>query len=160
MIYGRDSKGRFAPRGQSASRRDISGKGVPGSIRFENQRQAGGWVHRAFTHYALTKKQAYSIFRARGGSKSLFERSWRQQYKHPKDAPPEVLERPTRAEEAREQSLVNQRKAAKAAGLPYRTWRARHYQGTRLYWEGADKDEWVAEWYPQNVSETTKTSGA
>jgi hypothetical protein len=32
--------------------------------------------------------------------------------------------------------------------------------GTKLYWEGADKDEWIAEWYPQNVFETTKTSGA
>ena len=58
MIYGRDSKGRFAPRGQSASRRDISGKGVPGSIRFENQRQARGWVVNMYVNAALTRHQA------------------------------------------------------------------------------------------------------
>ena len=148
MIYGRDSKGRFAPRGQSASRRDISGKGVPGSIRFENQRQARGWVVNMYVNAALTRHQAETIFQARGGSKRLFNSAWEQQLKI------------SRHKEARAQSLVNQRKAAKAAGIPYRTWRARHYKGTRLYWEGADRDEWIAEWYPQNVSESTKTTGA
>ena len=148
MIYGRDARGRFLPRGQSASRRDISGKGVPGSIRFENQRQARGWVVNMYVNAALTRHQAETIFRARGGSKRLFKSAWEQQLKI------------SRHKEARAQSLANQRKAAKQAGISYRSWRARHYKGTRLYWEGADRDEWIAEWYPQNVSESTKTTGA
>ena len=146
-VYGRDSRGRFTPRAGQHSRRGIGGKGESGSIRFSNQRQAGGWVMDAYTNQAFTRKQAESIFRARGGSKKFFGQMWRQQTKIPRHT------------EARAQSLVNQRLAAKDAGIPFRTWRQRHFKGSKLYWGGADRDEWLAEWYPE-IDATKETKGA
>ena len=144
VIYLRDARGRFAARtAKTPSRRAISAKGTPGAIRFDNQRQAGGWVMDAYTNMALTRKQAETIFRARGGSRKFFGQMWKQQTRIPRHG------------EAREQSLVAQREAARDAGIPFRTWRARHYKGTRLYWEGADRDEWIAIWYPQIDASTT-----
>ena len=144
VIYLRDARGRFAARAaKTPSRRAISAKGTPGAIRFDNQRQAGGWVMDAYTNMALTRKQAETIFRARGGSRKFFGQMWKQQTRIPRHG------------EAREQSLVAQRIAARDAGIPFRIWRARHYKGTKRYWEGADRDEWIAIWYPQIDASTT-----
>ena len=160
VVYARDSKGRFARRPEGVhSRRAISGRGVSGAIRFANQRQAGGWVMDAYTNLALTRHQAETIFRARGGSRKFFAQMWKQQSRHPKDATPEQRKRPTRAQEARRLSLKNQRKAAKEAGVPFRVWRQRHYKGSKLFWEGADRDEWIAEWYPE-IDASQETKGA
>ena len=148
VVYVRDSKGRFARRPEGVhSRRAISGRGVPGSIRFTNQRQAGGWVMDAYTNLALTRHQAETIFRARGGSRKFFAQMWRQQLHTPRHV------------EARRLSLKNQRKAAKEAGVSFRTWRQRHYKGSKLFWEGADRDEWIAEWYPE-IDASQETKGA
>ena len=146
MIYARDSRGRFASRAEGTpSRRGIGGKGEPGAIRFANQRQAGGWVMDAYTNQALTRKQAETIFCERGGSRKFFAQMWRQQIRIPRHG------------EARAQSLANQRIAARDAGIPFRVWRAQHYKGTRLYWEGADRDEWLGAWYPEiDATETPK----
>ena len=101
----------------------------------------------AYTNQALTRRQAERIFRARGGSKKFFAQMWRQQTHIPRHG------------EARAQSLANQRRAAKEAGMSFRTWRARHYKGTRLYWEGADRDEWLEAWYPE-IDATAPPKGA
>ena len=146
MIYARDARGRFSPRPEgSYSQHGIGSRGVPGAVRFENRRQAGGWVMDAFTNQALTRHQAETIFRARGGSRKYFAQMWRQQLHTPRHG------------EARKQSMLAQRQAAKEAGIPFRVWRLRHYKGSKLYWEGADRDEWIAEWYPEiDASKTTK----
>ena len=139
--YARDSWGRFrnssSPPPKHFSRAGIAAKGKPGVPRFQNQRQATGWVQWAYTSPALTKKQAEAIFRARGGSKKFFESRWRTE------------SRVLRNRQARARSLRNQRKEAARAGVSFRTWRSRHAKGTRLYWEGAAREEWIAEFYPQ-----------
>ena len=139
--YARDSWGRFrnpsSPPPKHFSRAGIAAKGKPGVPRFETQRQATGWVQWAYTSPALTKKQAEAIFRARGGSKKFFESRWRTE------------SRVLRNRQARARSMRNQRKEAARAGVSFRTWRSRHAKGTRLYWEGAAREEWIGEFYPQ-----------
>ena len=137
----RDFWGRFrnpsSPPSHHVSRAGIAAKGKPGVPRFQNQRQATGWVQWAYTSPALTKKQAEAIFRARGGSKKFFESRWRTE------------SRVLRNRQARARSLRNQRKEAARAGVPFRSWRSRHAKGTRLYWQGAAREEWIGEFYPQ-----------
>ena len=141
-VYVRDRWGRFGnppnrPPPKHAGRAGIAAKGKPGVPRFENQRQATGWVQWAYTSPALTKRQAEAIFRARGGSKKFFESRWRTE------------SRVLRNRQARARSMRNQRKEAARAGVSFRTWRSRHAKGTRLYWEGAAREEWIGEFYPQ-----------
>ena len=148
VIYLRDARGRFAPRPEKVpSRKGISARGRSGAIRFFSDHQAKGWVMSAYTHYALTRKQAETIFRDRGGSQRLFVEAWREQLENDRHG------------EARQDSLDSQRIAARNAGIPFRVWRYRHYKGTRLYWDGADRDEWIAVWYPQ-IDASTTTKGA
>lgn len=155
VVYARDKKGRFVSRPEGTrSRRGIGGRTKPGAIRYDNQRQAGGWVYRAFTDAALTKKQAYTIWRSRGGSKRYFERNWKQQHGYPKDATAQERQYPTRPEQARKLSLIAQHKAAERAGIPWKEWQRRHYRGMKLYWDGASREEWINEWYPQAETET------
>ena len=139
--YARDSWGRFrnpnAPLLKYEGRAGIAAKGKPGVPRFQNQRQATGWVQWAYTSPALTYHQAEEIFRARGGSKKLFKSRWTTESG--------VL----RNRQARAKSLRNQRKEAARAKVPFRAWRSRHAKGTKLYWEGAAREEWIGEFYPQ-----------
>ena len=139
--HARDSWGRFRnpslPPPKHISRAGIAAKGKLGVPRFENQRQATGWVQWAYTSPSLTRHQAEEIFRARGGAKKFFAKRWRTEGR--------VL----RNRQARALSIRNQRKEAARAGVPFRAWRSRHAKGTKLYWEGAAREEWIGEFYPQ-----------
>lgn len=144
-IYSRDARGRFAARPKGTpSRKGIGGRRAPGALPFENQRQASGWVMWAFTDTALTKRQARTIWLSRGGSKRYFEQVWTQQRRIPRHV------------EARLQSLRAQRAEANRAKVPLDVWRSRHYRGTKLYWLGASREEYLHEFYPEERSKASK----
>ena len=137
-VRGRD--GRFVSRESLTrppppSRRGVSLPVRGGARPLPNAHVGESFLVHLYSTSALDRRTAYRLFRARGGTKGLFDRKWR------------VLKKNPDLTTDRRISKLGARQTAELRGMPFKTYWRLHVAGLKRYWLRVVTDEALIEEY-------------
>ena len=140
----RGADGRFTSRAATVSptfsaerkRKGVSGPVHPGARPLPNRHVGESFIVHLYSSSVLSKRDAWRLFKARGGRRYVFTAKWAQ------------LKRSEIANTDRRISRLGAHQVAEQMGMPFQNYWRLHMAGLRRYWLRKVTDaEFIEEWY-------------